>query len=59
MEIEDFYNYMRPTDGEQRMREYVVKQVEQVIKDTWEHAKVDVFGSFKTGLYLPTRYGNL
>lgn len=54
MEIEDFFNYMRPTDGERRMRDHVVKQIQQVIQNTWEDARVEVFGSFKTGLYLPT-----
>ncbi len=26
-----------------------------MVEDLWPDAKVDVFGSFRTGLYLPTR----
>ncbi|OTF69502.1 PAP-associated domain-containing protein 5-like protein [Euroglyphus maynei] len=53
-EIEDFYNYMRPTPEEQFMRQNVVKRISTVINNFWPEAKVDYFGSFRTGLYLPT-----
>lgn len=39
-EIEDFYDYMRPTVEEQRMREMVIKSVEKVVLDLWPFAKV-------------------
>ncbi|XP_046910885.2 terminal nucleotidyltransferase 4A [Dermatophagoides farinae] len=53
-EIEDFYNYMKPTPEEQFMRQNVVKRISTVINNFWPEAKVDYFGSFRTGLYLPT-----
>lgn len=53
-EIEDFYNYMKPTPEEHAMREDVVQRISKVIKDVWPEAQVDFFGSFRTGLYLPT-----
>ncbi|XP_046470929.1 non-canonical poly(A) RNA polymerase protein Trf4-1 isoform X2 [Neodiprion pinetum] len=53
-EIEDFFTYMRPSMEEQKLRLRVVKRIEDVIHDLWPNSKVEVFGSFRTGLYLPT-----
>uniref|UniRef100_A0A671SPW9 polynucleotide adenylyltransferase n=1 Tax=Sinocyclocheilus anshuiensis TaxID=1608454 RepID=A0A671SPW9_9TELE len=53
-EIVDFYNFMSPRPEEEEMRRDVVNRVEAVIKDLWPMAKVEIFGSFSTGLYLPT-----
>ena len=53
-EIRDFFKYISPTAKEKRVREEVVKRCETVILDLWPNAKVEVFGSYKTGLYLPT-----
>ncbi|RWS15748.1 non-canonical poly(A) RNA polymerase PAPD5-like protein [Dinothrombium tinctorium] len=53
-EIQHFYEYMSPTQEEQQMRSFVVKRIEKVIKNIWPYAKVEIFGSFRTGLYLPT-----
>ncbi|KAI5088758.1 non-canonical poly(A) RNA polymerase PAPD5 [Silurus meridionalis] len=53
-EIKDFYDYMSPRPEEKRMRLEVVDRIESVIKDLWPSAVVEVFGSFSTGLYLPT-----
>ncbi|KAL0968600.1 hypothetical protein UPYG_G00269040 [Umbra pygmaea] len=53
-EIQDFYSYMSPRPEEERMRREVVQRIERVIKDLWPTADVQVFGSFSTGLYLPT-----
>ncbi|KAK6290768.1 hypothetical protein J4Q44_G00388330, partial [Coregonus suidteri] len=53
-EINDFYKYMSPRAEEERMRMEVVDRIERVIKDLWPTADVQVFGSFSTGLYLPT-----
>ncbi|XP_036399493.1 terminal nucleotidyltransferase 4B [Megalops cyprinoides] len=53
-EIKDFYEYMSPRPEEERMRMEVVERIEGVIKDLWPSADVQVFGSFSTGLYLPT-----
>ncbi|XP_069822044.1 terminal nucleotidyltransferase 4B isoform X2 [Dendropsophus ebraccatus] len=53
-EIIDFYKYMSPRPEEEKMRMEVVKRIENVIKELWPSADVQIFGSFKTGLYLPT-----
>ncbi|KAG7202366.1 hypothetical protein KM043_018692 [Ampulex compressa] len=53
-EIEDFFTYMCPSNEEHSLRMRVVKRIEQVIYDLWPNSKVEVFGSFRTGLYLPT-----
>ncbi|XP_025947752.1 terminal nucleotidyltransferase 4A isoform X2 [Apteryx mantelli] len=53
-EIIDFYDFMSPRPEEAAMRREVVKRIEMVIKDLWPTADVQIFGSFSTGLYLPT-----
>ncbi|XP_038609266.1 terminal nucleotidyltransferase 4B [Tachyglossus aculeatus] len=53
-EINDFYEYMSPRPEEEKMRMEVVNRIENVIKELWPTADVQIFGSFKTGLYLPT-----
>ncbi|XP_025904327.1 non-canonical poly(A) RNA polymerase PAPD7 isoform X1 [Nothoprocta perdicaria] len=53
-EIIDFYDFMSPRPEEAAMRREVVKRIELVIKDLWPTADVQIFGSFSTGLYLPT-----
>lgn len=53
-EIEDFFAYMCPSNEEHHLRMHVVKRIEQVIYDLWPNSKVEIFGSFRTGLYLPT-----
>ncbi|XP_025924600.1 non-canonical poly(A) RNA polymerase PAPD5 isoform X2 [Apteryx rowi] len=45
---------MSPRREEERMRMEVVNRIENVIKELWPNADVQIFGSFKTGLYLPT-----
>ncbi|XP_077052520.1 terminal nucleotidyltransferase 4A isoform X3 [Siphateles boraxobius] len=53
-EIMDFYNFMSPRPEEATMRQEVVDRIESVIKELWPTADVQVFGSFSTGLFLPT-----
>ncbi|XP_031785013.1 non-canonical poly(A) RNA polymerase protein Trf4-1 isoform X1 [Nasonia vitripennis] len=53
-EIEDFFTYMCPTNEEHLLRVKVIKRIENVIYDLWPDSKVEIFGSFRTGLYLPT-----
>ena len=55
-EIEDFFQYMTPTPQEHQVRLAVVHRIIDVIMKIWPHASVQIFGSFHTGLYLPTRY---
>ncbi|XP_063217319.1 terminal nucleotidyltransferase 4B-like [Bacillus rossius redtenbacheri] len=53
-EIEDFFQYMCPTPEEHELRQDVVTRIEKVVVSRWPEAMVKVFGSFRTGLYLPT-----
>ncbi|KAJ3593621.1 hypothetical protein NHX12_005955 [Muraenolepis orangiensis] len=53
-EIKDFYEYISPRPEEEKMRLEVVDRIKEVIHDLWPSAEVQVFGSFSTGLYLPT-----
>ncbi|XP_056142956.1 terminal nucleotidyltransferase 4A-like [Lampris incognitus] len=53
-EILDFFNFMSPRPEEESMRRDVVNRIEGVIKELWPTAQVEIFGSFSTGLYLPT-----
>ncbi|XP_008293103.1 non-canonical poly(A) RNA polymerase PAPD7-like [Stegastes partitus] len=53
-EIMDFFTFMSPRPEEEAMRRDVVNRIENVIKDLWPTARVEIFGSFSTGLYLPT-----
>nr|XP_019935736.1 PREDICTED: non-canonical poly(A) RNA polymerase PAPD5 [Paralichthys olivaceus] len=53
-EINDFYDYISPRPEEEKMRLEVVDRIKGVIHALWPSAEVQVFGSFSTGLYLPT-----
>ncbi|KAJ8973046.1 hypothetical protein NQ317_011326 [Molorchus minor] len=53
-EIEHFYRYMSPTEAEDKIRAEVVGRIDKIIVSKWPEAKVEIFGSYRTGLYLPT-----
>ncbi|KAF3442102.1 hypothetical protein FNV43_RR16018 [Rhamnella rubrinervis] len=53
-EIVDFCEFLSPTREEQDARNEAFKCVCDVIKYIWPNCKVEVFGSFETGLYLPS-----
>ncbi|KAL5989459.1 hypothetical protein ACLOJK_010351 [Asimina triloba] len=53
-QILDFSDFVSPTEEEQANRAFAVQRVFEVVRYIWPHCKVEVFGSFKTGLYLPT-----
>ncbi|KVH93037.1 Nucleotidyl transferase domain-containing protein [Cynara cardunculus var. scolymus] len=53
-EILDFCDFLSPTSEEQVSRNTAVEGVSDVIKYIWPKCKVEVFGSFKTGLFLPS-----
>ncbi|CAN0901386.1 Terminal nucleotidyltransferase 4B [Linum grandiflorum] len=54
VEIVDFSDFLSPTLEEQASRSAAVQSVCDVIKYIWPSCNVEVFGSFRTGLYLPT-----
>nr|XP_016498763.1 PREDICTED: non-canonical poly(A) RNA polymerase PAPD5-like [Nicotiana tabacum] len=53
-EIIDFCEFLSPTPEEQASRNAAIECVFDVIRYIWPNCKPEVFGSFKTGLYLPT-----
>ncbi|KAH7544147.1 hypothetical protein JRO89_XS15G0116900 [Xanthoceras sorbifolium] len=53
-EIVDFCDFLSPTPEEEALRNAAVESVFDVIRYIWPNCKPEVFGSFKTGLYLPT-----
>ncbi|XWS52054.1 hypothetical protein CRYUN_Cryun11dG0034400 [Craigia yunnanensis] len=53
-EIVDFCDFLSPTPEEQAARDAAVDSVFDVIKYIWPACRPEVFGSFRTGLYLPT-----
>lgn len=53
-EILLFSEYISPTFEELYMRNEIIMRITNVIKEQFPHAQVDVFGSYKTGLFLPT-----
>ncbi|KAL4273071.1 hypothetical protein GQ457_13G003480 [Hibiscus cannabinus] len=53
-EIVDFSDFLSPTPEEQAARDAAVHSVFDVIKYIWPACRPEVFGSFRTGLYLPT-----
>ncbi|KAE8681080.1 Nucleotidyltransferase family protein isoform 3 [Hibiscus syriacus] len=50
----DFCDFLSPTPEEQAARDAAVHSVFDVIKYIWPACRPEVFGSFRTGLYLPT-----
>ncbi|KAG4971810.1 hypothetical protein JHK82_037482 [Glycine max] len=53
-EIVDFCAFLSPTAEEKAARDLAIESVFGVVKHIWPHCQVEVFGSFRTGLYLPT-----
>ncbi|XP_013884273.1 non-canonical poly(A) RNA polymerase PAPD7 isoform X2 [Austrofundulus limnaeus] len=45
---------MSPRPEEAAMRKEVVTRIKKIINELWPKADVQIFGSFSTGLYLPT-----
>ncbi|UJR13771.1 hypothetical protein I4U23_000781 [Adineta vaga] len=52
-EILQFYQFMIPTEEEHAVRQQVINRITNVINQYLPTASVDIYGSYKTGLYLP------
>ena len=50
----DFCRFAEPTAAEAASRAEAVARVRAVVSSIWPGARLEVFGSFATGLYLPT-----
>ncbi|PHH64495.1 hypothetical protein CDD81_4570 [Ophiocordyceps australis] len=55
-EIVDFYEFVRPKKFEQRIRENLVQNLQKAMRrdPRFSSAKIHAFGSYMSGLYLPT-----
>lgn len=53
-EIMDFIEYIKPTKEEHYIRLLTLKRLEQVVECVFPGAKMHVFGSFETKMYLPS-----
>lgn len=53
-EMLDFYNYMSPTEAEKELRKLAVERVTRITQQVFPESQIMIFGSFSTGLYLPT-----
>lgn len=50
----DFYDYIKPRDFEERLRIELVQDMKRFCRQVFKDAEVYPFGSFPSGLYLPT-----
>ena len=46
---------MVPSPQEHELRLGVINRIKATVLELWPSARVEIFGSFRTGLYLPTR----
>jgi len=53
-EIEDFYTWIAPTNEGHKTRLDIVDRVKLCVKKIWPNIEIHAFGSFRTGLYLPS-----
>jgi len=53
-EIEDFVRWVSPTDEEKKMRQDILNRINAVVHQLWPQARVEIIGSYKTELCLPT-----
>ncbi|KAK7514815.1 hypothetical protein IWZ03DRAFT_443430 [Phyllosticta citriasiana] len=53
-EIIDFYEYVKPHEIEQTVRLELIDRISNILEESFPTATVCSFGSFASGLYLPT-----
>lgn len=53
-ELLDLYAWLKPSPLEKALRLRVFERVRGVLQRIWPTAKIDVFGSLYTNLFLPT-----
>ncbi|EGG18979.1 PAP/25A-associated domain-containing protein [Cavenderia fasciculata] len=53
-EIVMFYDWLAPNPLENRLRQKIVHDVESIIRESWPHAEIHIFGSFSTDLCIPS-----
>lgn len=55
-ELIDFAQYLEPTATEKRDRSHAFNEIKRTIEREIESSEVHAFGSYETGLLLPSRY---
>lgn len=50
----DFYQFVKPRDFEDVVRQRLIDDLQDRVKDFNPNARIRAFGSFPAGLYLPT-----
>ena len=53
-EITDFYEFVRPQDFEEALRQALLDDLEALVRKRFPNGRINCFGSFMSGLYLPT-----
>ncbi|KJR87688.1 DNA polymerase sigma subunit [Sporothrix schenckii 1099-18] len=53
-EIFDFYAYIRPRTFEQTLRQALLDDLDAMVRKRFPNGRIHCFGSFMSGLYLPT-----
>nr|CAG8606610.1 2805_t:CDS:2 [Entrophospora candida] len=53
-ELNDLIDYLSPTDVEKSLRVFVIKRIEDAVKTKIPCSEMFIFGSFNSGIYLPT-----
>lgn len=54
MEIFDFYDYVKPRQFEHRLRSDLVASLGRILSNKYPQERICPFGSYMSGLYLPT-----
>jgi len=54
LEVIDFCRFVEPTPEEASSRRAAVSRVEELVRWIWPESRLELFGSFATGLYLPS-----
>lgn len=53
-QILDFISWISPTCEERKMRDDVSQRIKEIVSELWSTAKVEIVGSTRTNLFLPT-----
>ncbi|KAK1754256.1 putative Poly(A) RNA polymerase protein [Echria macrotheca] len=53
-EIVDFYEFVKPQEADEIVRKKLLEDLQEICRKLWRGTEVLPFGSYPTGLYLPT-----
>ena len=52
-EIIDFYHFIKPNASERQAHKNIVDRLSQITSEVWPDSSLELFGSVKTGLWVP------